>query len=94
MQCGHFVSRVHLATRWLETNTHVQCGTCNVLLRGNYVEFAVYMNDAWGWQTIRDLRDLKHTTVKLSRSDYEEKIADVQAKLAELDEREEFAEAA
>lgn len=82
MQCGHFVSRVHLATRWLETNTHVQCAACNVLLRGNYVEFAVYMIDQWGEATVRDLRDLKHKTVKYNRSEYETMIEDVLVKLA------------
>ncbi len=94
MQCGHFVSRVHLATRWLETNTHVQCPTCNVLLRGNYVEFAVYMIDQWGESCVRDLRDLKHTTLKITSAGYEERIEEVKQKLAELDERQDFAEAA
>lgn len=94
MQCGHFVSRTHLVTRWAEANTAVQCGRCNVLLRGNYVEYAVWMEANWGWQAIRDLRELKHTTIKITRADYEERIADVQAKLRDLDERQEFAEAA
>ena len=86
MQAGHFVSRVHLATRWLEQNVAVQCSTCNCLLRGNYVEYAVWMEANWVWQTIRDLRDLKHTTVKYSRAGYETMIAETKAKLASLDE--------
>lgn len=90
-QCGHFVSRVHLATRFLEQNCAPQCGRCNVLLRGNMIEYAVWMEANWGWQAIRDLRELKHTTVKYSRSDYESMIEDTKAKLASLDQ---FAEAA
>jgi hypothetical protein len=91
MQCGHFVSRVHLATRFLEQNTAVQCYSCNVLRSGNYVEYAVWMEANWGWQTIRDLRDLKHTTVKYSRSDYETMIEETKAKLQALDSDERLA---
>lgn len=84
MQCGHFVSRVHLATRFLEQNCAPQCSTCNVLRRGNMVEYVVWMEANWGWATIQDLRDLKHTTVKYSRSDYERMIGDVKQKLEDL----------
>ena len=93
-QCGHFVSRVHLSTRWLEQNTAVQCYSCNVLRGGNYIEYAVWMEANWGFQAIRDLRELKHTNLKISRSGYEERIEEVKALLAELDERQDFAEAA
>lgn len=90
-QCGHFVSRVHLATRFLDQNCAVQCFSCNVLRGGNYVEYAVWIEANWGWQTIRDLREMKHTTLKISRSGYEERIAEVRGKLAELDEAERLA---
>lgn len=85
MQCGHFVSRVHLATRWMEQNTAVQCGACNVLKRGNMVEYAVWMNENWGWLTVEELVRLKHTTVKHTRADYLRMIADVEEKLKGLD---------
>lgn len=90
-QCGHFVSRVHLSTRWLEQNTAVQCYACNCLRGGNFIEYAVWMEKNWGWQTIRDLREMKHQTLKITRAGYLERIEEVKQKLAELDE---FAEAA
>ena len=31
MQCGHFMSRKHYATRWDATNCQVQCYACNVI---------------------------------------------------------------
>lgn len=93
-QCGHFVSRVHLATRWLEQNTAVQCYACNVLRGGNFIEYAVWMEANWGWQAIRDLRELKHTNLKITRAGYEERIEEVKQKLAELDESQDFAQAA
>lgn len=86
IQCGHFVSRVHLATRFLEQNCAPQCSTCNVLRRGNMVEYVVWMEANWGWATIRDLRDLKHTTLKITRAGYEDRIEEVRQKLADLGE--------
>jgi hypothetical protein len=35
MQCGHFVSRSQLWTRFDENNARPQCSTCNVTKRGN-----------------------------------------------------------
>lgn len=29
-QCGHFMSRRHLNTRWIEKNSHAQCPQCNL----------------------------------------------------------------
>jgi len=84
IQCGHFVSRVHLATRWLEQNCAPQCSTCNVLKRGNMVEYAVWMNENWGWGTIEELRRLKHTTVKYTPAKLKEMIEDYQAKVKAL----------
>lgn len=34
-QCGHFISRKELGTRWLLENCRPQCHTCNVDKRGN-----------------------------------------------------------
>lgn len=40
MQCGHYISRSHMATRWDESNARVQCPGCNVFKSGNYTEYA------------------------------------------------------
>lgn len=40
MQCGHFISRSYLATRFEEDNCKVQCVGCNVFGNGKPVEFA------------------------------------------------------
>ena len=39
IQCGHFISRSHKATRWLEENARPQCENCNVALQGNLEVF-------------------------------------------------------
>ena len=43
MQCGHFVSRKHYATRWSEENTAVQCIKCNMFGQGEQYKFSLYL---------------------------------------------------
>ena len=73
-QCGHFVSRVYLATRFNIVNAHAQCGACNVLRRGNMVAYSSYMIQTYGVRIIDSLLFLRSKTVKFSRGDYEEMI--------------------
>lgn len=39
LDCGHFVKRAHLYTRWGENNCRPQCKNCNQFLNGNVVEY-------------------------------------------------------
>lgn len=41
MQCGHFISRSHTATRFDERNCRVQCVGCNVFGKGKPTEFGL-----------------------------------------------------
>jgi predicted SnoaL-like aldol condensation-catalyzing enzyme len=43
MQCGHFIPRIHMFTRFSEDNTKPQCPTCNILKDGNLVAFAQHL---------------------------------------------------
>ena len=74
LQCGHWISRVHLSTRWHPLNAHPQCGTCNVLKRGNYPEYARYMFKEYGQDTMEELLMLKRQTLTMRRPEYEELI--------------------
>lgn len=85
MQCGHFVSRVHLATRWDETNCKVQDYACNVLRRGNPSEFAIGLVREYGPTILEELVDKKRKQVKYTRSDLENLIAHYKQKLTELE---------
>jgi hypothetical protein len=40
MQCGHFIQRDQMPTRFSLKNCRCQCGACNIELRGNLVVFA------------------------------------------------------
>lgn len=40
MQCGHFVPRQHMSTRWDEDNCRPQCMACNMFYNGQPSTFA------------------------------------------------------
>ena len=44
MQCGHFQSRRHHATRWNEQNCQVQCVKCNMFEQGEQWKFEYVQN--------------------------------------------------
>jgi hypothetical protein len=80
IQCGHFVSRVHLSTRWERLNCAPQCFACNVWKRGSPAEFALALQKKYGPGIIQELVDKKHQEVKFSRSELEGLISDYKAK--------------
>lgn len=69
-QNGHYMSRGNYATRWDETNCHVQCAACNVFKKGNYTEYAIYMINRYGAEKLTELKEKakagrKFTSVEL-----------------------------
>ncbi|QDP52276.1 MAG: putative protein ninG [Prokaryotic dsDNA virus sp.] len=74
LQCGHFQSRRHHATRWNEWNCQVQCVKCNMYEQGAQWKFGLNLNAKYGEGTSKELEFLAQTTVKISRVDYEENI--------------------
>ena len=75
MQCGHFQSRRHHATRWIETNCQVQCVKCNMYEQGEQFKFGLRIDNKFGEGTAQELEFLSNQITKVSRSDYEEKIS-------------------
>ncbi len=43
MDCGHFISRKHLSTRWHEDNCQVQCKACNVFKYGEQYKYSLWL---------------------------------------------------
>jgi len=83
-QCGHFVSRVRLATRWDLENCNVQCSACNVLLRGNAVGYARWLENRYGPSIFAALDERSRVPTKFTRADLQGMIDDYQSKLKEL----------
>jgi hypothetical protein len=84
LQCGHFMSRKHYATRWNEDNCQVQCAGCNVFRYGEQYTFGrnldIYIKDGLA----EELNLLSHKTVKYDNNDLLELVDLYTKKLAEL----------
>lgn len=74
LQCGHFISRAYLATRFHEDNCRPQCVGCNVFGGGKPLDFEENLKKELGEQYVEDMKKLRHTTVKYDRLWYTEKI--------------------
>ena len=81
LQCGHFVSRSYLATRWTEDNARQQCVGCNIWGRGKPLDFEEHLIEEIGAVKVADLKRLRHTLIKANRKFYEEKIGELSTKL-------------
>lgn len=65
MQACHFYTRGRYPTRWDETNVHSGCYRCNVLLKGNYIPYTIYMIDRYGRQYVDDLEKKSKSNTKI-----------------------------
>lgn len=74
MDCGHYVSRTYLNTRFDEQNCHPQCKSCNVFKNGNMDEYALYLIGKYGDNILEELNDRKNQSIKISAAEYREKI--------------------
>lgn len=73
-QCGHFVSRGKYPTRWDETNCHPQSVYSNIFLKGDYINYTIYMIDRYGREYVDELIDRSKQSVKIPTSELIEKI--------------------
>ena len=74
LQCGHFVSRQYLATRWDEDNCRPQCVGCNVWGRGQLLDFEENLIEEIGLKKVKQLKLARHQVLKLDREWYLTKI--------------------
>tara|TARA_Y100000361_G_scaffold149290_1_gene163334 strand:+ start:2129 stop:2515 length:387 start_codon:yes stop_codon:yes gene_type:complete len=75
MQCGHFQSRRHYATRWHTDNCKPQCVKCNMFMQGNIWVYGNKLKAEIGNVKFNKLIQLSNSTVKYTQQDYEEMIA-------------------
>ena len=87
IQNGHFISRIHISTRF-DTheggNCNPQCYRCNINLSGNQWKYARYLDSRFGEGTAREIEARSKVVVKLSRKDYEEAIQTMVKRVSEL----------
>ena len=70
MQCGHFQSRRHYATRWHTDNCKPQCVKCNMFMQGNIWIYGNKLKAEIGNVKFNELIQLSNTTVKYTQQDY------------------------
>lgn len=73
-QNGHFYTRGRYPTRWDEMNCSVQCVRCNVFLKGNYINYTMYMIDKYGREAVENLEIKSKSTVKITSVELQEMI--------------------
>lgn len=73
-QCGHFISRTYLATRWELNNLRCQCPGCNLFGGGKPLDFEENLIEEIGDVAVEEMKKRRHTIVKLSPDDYRKKI--------------------
>ena len=83
-QCGHFVSRGYLSTRWDEENTRPQCVGCNIWGNGKPLDFEEKLKKEIGVSKVEKLKMKRHKILKVSSLWYEEQIEHYQNLLDQL----------
>ena len=87
LQCGHYIPRNHLSTRFDDRNVAPQCCGCNLFGRGKHDEFALHLIAKYGPGILENLNLEKNKVVKYTEADYQQMIETYQDSLAGLDLR-------
>lgn len=86
LQGGHFIGRKWLATKLMEENINPQCPCCNGPLRGNIIQYTLYMIEKHGKDFVEELQRLKHQSKKYYRNEVEEIKKDFREKIKQLEQ--------
>ena len=86
-QCGHYIPRNHLSTRFEERNCAPQCVGCNVFGRGKHDEFAIQLMAKCGPGILEDLSAQKNKSIKYTEENYRDMIEKYKDYLSGLDIR-------
>jgi len=65
MDCGHFIKRQHIATRFNEKNCHAQCKNCNYFKQGNDANYERFIIETYGIDELNKLKSAEHSTCKI-----------------------------
>jgi hypothetical protein len=82
--CGHFISRDELATRWEFKNSNFQCKNCNILHSGRQYEHSIAIDEKYGKGTSEILRIKSKNVFKKDPMVLKIIIQDLETRLEEL----------
>ena len=74
LQCGHFIPRQYLGTRWSEDNCRPQCVGCNLFGNGQLLDFEENLKRELGNDFVEGMKLSRHVIRKLDRIWYEDQI--------------------
>jgi len=81
MHAGHFITRDHKSTKFLETNVHSQCPWCNKFKSGRQYEHGLEIDKRYGEGTANEILIKSKQLVRRKRFDYEFLIKEFKEKL-------------
>lgn len=67
LHCGHFLSRIYKAARWDFDNARPQDYVCNILKKGDSVEFRNQLIKEIGLERVEAVEAKRYQTIKLTR---------------------------
>lgn len=70
-QAGHFIDGRHNAVLFSERGVHGQCYHCNVGLKGNKLEYWLFIERTYGREVIEQLMRESKVTVQYKTHDYQ-----------------------
>ena len=77
IDCGHFITRAAMSTRYDERNVAAQCSFCNRFRSGEQYKFSLYLGDKLSKELLNKSKQVrKFTTIELEQMifDYGEKL--------------------
>lgn len=82
--CGHYINRSHMSTRYSQMNCNAQCRSCNRFDEGNIYEYRKALVAKYGESRILLLESRKHEIVKISDFELKAMIEDYKQRVKEL----------
>lgn len=83
--CGHYINRGHMATRWDEDNCHAQCRQCNRFDEGNIQGYRPRLAAKIGAARVELLESRKHAPCRLTDFELEALLVHYRQRLKELE---------
>ena len=84
MDCGHFVKRQHMGTRFSEYNCHTQCKRCNAFEQGRNEDFERALISMYGEDRVNLLKSASRQATKTNKATLEYLAAYYKQKAVEL----------
>ena len=72
MDCGHFIGRQHMQTRFSTMNAHVQCKRCNGFEEGRKAQYKEFLIEKYGIINVNLLEVQGYKTKKYSAFEMKE----------------------